>query len=439
MFPHPIKSKTPSFNPAVQSISQAKKTISFGIFKKIKTAFQLLIAHSSLKTSLFEKRNTANIYPFFAVIVAVLFFASCQKEALSDPMLNTTTSGDLSASASGNTPPIVNAGPMRVVVYPSSTSTTLSGRASDADGGITFRWKQTSGTSDANIAQPTKASTTVSNLKPGLYTFVLIATDKKGATNSDTTTVTVLERVTWNIEGVTREALVHPAAGNPRSAPVIIAFHGHGGTDEKYALKEFELSWPEAIVVYPQGLRTKTSVDKEGKKPGWQSSVGEVNNFTHIKDQDIKFFDAMLPKLQQQYNANLNFVFVHGWSNGGEFIYNVLWNARANNLAGLAPAGARLGSMNGKKPVPVIHTAGKQDDKVSFNRQKQSTEDDRTIDKCSSNGTTWAKGPDGLLGTHYDSPIEAPVVFLQYDGGHIFPSTVQPQIVNFFKEIAGVK
>jgi poly(3-hydroxybutyrate) depolymerase len=438
MIPHPIKSKTQQFYAFAQTINQTKIAPILSIFKNIKTVLKLQIAKLSLEKLLFTKRNVVG-NSFLVVIVAALLLASCQKEELSDPVLNSTTSGDLSASALTNTPPKVNAGPMRVVVYPASTSATLSGSASDADGGITYRWKQTDGPTTANIAQPTKPGTAVTNLKLGLYTFVLVATDKKGASNTDTTTVTVLEKVTWNVEGVTREALVHPSSRNSGSAPVIIAFHGHGGTDVRYAEKEFELSWPEAIVVYPQGLPTKSGGDKTGKQPGWQNSVGEVNSRTGIKDQDLKFFDAMLPKLQQRYNANLNQVFIHGWSDGGDFIYNVLWTARGSKLAALAPAGATLRTIDGKRTMPVIHAAGTDDTRISFSKQQQSSKNDRILNKCSSTGTVWAKGPGGLLGTHYSSPIDDDVVFLQYDGGHIFPSTVQPEMVKFFKEVAGIK
>jgi hypothetical protein len=96
-----------------------------------------------------------------------------------------------------------------------------------------------------------------------------------------------------------------------------------------------------------------------------------------------------------------------------------------------------LGTKNGKKPMPVIHTAGKQDDKVSFSRQQQSVQSDKTVNQCATDGSVWATGPEGLLGTQYNSKVSAPVVLLQYDGGHIFPSTIPPQIVNFFKDIAG--
>src|SRR6478609_5073990 len=68
-----------------------------------------------------------------------------------------------------NTSPKVNAGKDKVVVYPSSTSTTLSGTGSDAEGSVTFKWTQVRGVTTATISTSTSASTSVGNLKPGLY------------------------------------------------------------------------------------------------------------------------------------------------------------------------------------------------------------------------------------------------------------------------------
>ena len=88
--------------------------------------------------------------------------------------------------------------------------------------------------------------------------------------------------------------------------------------------------------MYPQGLRTKGKIyDLDCRQAGWQTTLGEINCADGIRNQDIKLFDSMLVTLQGAYNANLNLVFVQGWSNGGAFIYNALWQARRKNLAAL--------------------------------------------------------------------------------------------------------
>jgi len=341
--------------------------------------------------------------------------------------------------ALANRPPKVEAGPAIRVVYPSTASATLLGSGSDFNGPVTFQWKQLSGNTRSRIAQPTSAITTVTNLRPGLYTYSLTVTDTDGLSRSDTTTISVLQKMTWTVSGILREALVHPATGGTGPAPIIFAFHGHGGTDSGYAEKGFELNWPEAIVVYPQGLRTKTPVDSNCHEAGWQGLLGEVNCRNGIVNQDLKFFDVMLSKLERKYSIDSSLVFVHGWSNGADFIYNVLWAARRNKIAGLAPAGGNMDTIIGKQPIPVIHTAGTLDERVAFTDQQQDVQAVRNLDKCSTTGTVWATGPSGLLGMRYASPLNAPVVFLQYNGPHSFPFTVPALMVKFFKEVAASK
>ena len=317
-----------------------------------------------------------------------------------------------------------------------STSATLSGNELSLSGAVTFRWQQISGNVTATITNPTNATTTVNNLMPGIYMFTLTITNNSARSQVDTATVSVLEKMNWNIEGTTREALVHPPAGGLAAAPVIFAFHGHGGTDSGFAEKAFELSWPDATVVYPQGLPTIGGDDPEAEQSGWQHTIGEVNSHTGIIDQDLKFFDAMLSTFKQSYHTNPAQVFAHGWSNGGEFVYNVLWPARGNQLAALAPAAATVDTITGKVTIPVIHTAGTLDDKVPFIEQQQCVQEVRLLDKCSSIGTTWMASQNGLFDMQYASSINDPVVFVQYDGSHAYPFTVPPIIVKFFKEVA---
>src|SRR4029079_10010630 len=95
----------------------------------------------------------------------------------------------------------------------------------------------------------------------------------------------------WTIDGTTREALVHiPAASAPKPYPLVFAFHGHGGSMQNAAtMFDYHHVWPEALVVYMQGLNTPGRLtDPEGKKPGWQSAAGFQG------DRDLKFFDADL-------------------------------------------------------------------------------------------------------------------------------------------------
>ncbi|MFY2563150.1 discoidin domain-containing protein [Corallococcus terminator] len=89
-----------------------------------------------------------------------------------------------------NIPPVANAGLDRSLTLP-TTSVTLVGEATDADGTVTsLAWTQVSGPS-ATLSGTTTASLSVAGLSAGVFVFRLTATDDDGATASDEVSVTV--------------------------------------------------------------------------------------------------------------------------------------------------------------------------------------------------------------------------------------------------------
>ena len=92
----------------------------------------------------------------------------------------------------GNTPPTANAGNNQSIQAPAS-SVTLNGTGSDSDGTISsYAWTQVSGPTNATIQSPNSASTVVSALSTGIYTFRLTVTDNNGATGSSNVIITVI-------------------------------------------------------------------------------------------------------------------------------------------------------------------------------------------------------------------------------------------------------
>ncbi|MFZ6014603.1 MAG: PKD domain-containing protein [Bacteroidota bacterium] len=90
-----------------------------------------------------------------------------------------------------NQVPTVNAGSDQTISFPTN-SITLSGTASDPDGSIaSFSWTKISGPATGTIADPTQASTSVTNLSGGIYRFELTVTDNSGAFGRDTVQITV--------------------------------------------------------------------------------------------------------------------------------------------------------------------------------------------------------------------------------------------------------
>ena len=239
---------------------------------------------------------------------------------------------------------------------------------------------------------------------------------------------TVRDTRQWMIDGVAREALVYrPAAkSGTDGAPVIFAFHGHGG-NMAHAARSFALQdeWPEAVVIYPQGLKTPGKLtDPEGKRSGWQMQEGGQGN------RDLAFFDAMLATLREEGGVDAKRIYATGHSNGGGFTY-LLWTARADVFAAFAPVAATpvVGNLP-TVPKPVLHIAGKADALVKFAWQERAMQFVRKLNGCGEGGP-W---PADATCTLYPSEKAAPVVTRVHEGGHKYPAEAPALIVKFFKE-----
>lgn len=239
----------------------------------------------------------------------------------------------------------------------------------------------------------------------------------------------------WMVEGVSRQALLFvPPTAKTEPTPVVFAFHGHGGRMRNLA-DRFPLpsAWPQAIVVYPQGLNTPGRlVDPEGKLPGWQSAPGEQG------DRDLKFVDAMLAGLEKEYRLDARRLYATGHSNGGSFTY-VLWESRRETFAAFAPTASALWlirglpagaeeSVSGGVLRPILHIAGQKDALVKFAWQERTMETLRKINHCGP-GEPWGPGC-----TLYPSGDGAPVITYIHRGGHEIPADAATVVAKFFQQ-----
>jgi polyhydroxybutyrate depolymerase len=233
------------------------------------------------------------------------------------------------------------------------------------------------------------------------------------------------QRLEFQIGDLKREALVYlPGGLSETPAPVVFGFHGHGGTS-RHAAATFRIQelWPEAIVVYMQGVPTPGRLtDPQGKRNGWQHDPGDHG------DRDLKFFDAVLATLKEKHKIDDNRVYATGHSNGAAFTY-VLWAARHDVLAAIAPSAGSSRSLSTCKPKPVLHIAGENDPLVRFAGQKLVMARVRTINGCGAEGTEWAKDC-----TLYASKQGTPLVTFIHAGDHKYRPEAPPLIVRFFKE-----
>lgn len=240
------------------------------------------------------------------------------------------------------------------------------------------------------------------------------------------------KRVEWTVGDLKREALVYaPEKAAKEACPVVFVFHGHGGSmanvEKSFAVHKL---WPEAVVVYPQGVPTPGKLtDPEGKKAGWQHSPGDQ------ADRDLKFFDAMLKSLRTDYKVDDKRVYATGHSNGGGFTY-LLWATRGDELAAVAPSAAGGRNVAALKPKPCLHVMGEKDELVKFDNQKKVAEAVRKVNGCAADGKEWGKSG-AVVGTLYPSDGGTPFVAAVHPGGHQFPAADAPKlIVKFFQEHA---
>lgn len=235
------------------------------------------------------------------------------------------------------------------------------------------------------------------------------------------------QRWELQVNGVARETVVYaPASAREKAAPVVFVFHGHGGSIGN-AVRSFAMHqhWPDAISVYPQGLNTPGRLtDPEGKKPGWQSGAGAQ------ADRDLKFFDALLARLKQEFKVDTKRIYSTGHSNGGGFTY-LLWAERGEVFAAVAPSAATSAGLKADRlrPKPAFHLAGENDPLVKYTWQQAMMKSVRQLNGCDADGKPWDK-----LCTEYPSKTGTPFVAFIHPGGHQFHKDAPALIAKFFKQ-----
>ena len=239
-----------------------------------------------------------------------------------------------------------------------------------------------------------------------------------------------LTRQTWTIDGVERSALISTPKGAvpEKGAPVVLVFHGHGGSSAQ-AARSFRIhtAWPEAVVMYPQGLPTRGQItDPEGQRPGWQHTPGGEG------DRDLKLVDAMLDWVAARHRIDPARIFSAGHSNGGTMVY-VLWAARGDRFAAFAPSSSvfRADAIKRARPRPAFIVAGREDALVPFAAQQLSLSGVLKLNQAAVAGAAW-EGPARL----HSSSNGADVVTYIHPGGHALPNDAGALMVRFFKGAA---
>jgi len=241
-----------------------------------------------------------------------------------------------------------------------------------------------------------------------------------GYAGGEATTLTV------TVGGAERTALVfrNSSPAPPSGAPLVLVFHGHGGTAQFVArrLRLHEL-WPQAIVAYLQGMPGVAGItDAEGKRNGWQKNPGELD------DRDVRFTDALFSELEKRYKVDASRVYAVGHSNGARFV-NVLWVMRGDKFAAFCSASAQGGRLLERvKPRSIFMIAGERDPLVPYQGQLLSVGLARRVlhtDQSQAVSKGYLRIEPGINGTELATYL--------HPGGHEFPQGALPLVVEFFQ------
>ena len=228
------------------------------------------------------------------------------------------------------------------------------------------------------------------------------------------------------VDRTERQAIVCAPKNEHRDqpAPLVLAFHGRGSSADNMASgTRIHEAWPEAVVVYPEGLTGNPApYDPRGEQRGWQINPGE------LQDRDVRFVDALLDALNAEFKLDANRFYAVGHSNGGRFT-GILWAMRGARFAAFAFSAGQADNLIEKAlPRPVFMSMGRRDDVIPFAEQKPSIGYARKLLKTDTGkvaefGYTRSEtGPDGLELMTYVHP-----------GGHVWPEVQTRLSVEFFK------
>lgn len=226
------------------------------------------------------------------------------------------------------------------------------------------------------------------------------------------------------VDGVYRKMRVYVPEQKGK-LPLVFVFHGRKGTMERAVERfTFHETWPEALVVYPQGLWVDTP-GKVGPGFGWVRPDKDGNS------RDLVFFDALLASLRSRFDIDPDRIYVFGQSNGAGMTY-WLWAFRPEVFAAVAPANSNVGKGGYMRdrltPKPCFMVGGAEDPIVNFDNTYATYEYLLVLNGC---GRKEKKLAENCVSREGKNDCELVTYF--HPGGHRYPAICNELITEFFK------
>ena len=238
------------------------------------------------------------------------------------------------------------------------------------------------------------------------------------------------QTISIDVYGTNRTAVLSVPTNVSHPAPLLFAFHGHGGTGAALDRQMgFEKLWPQAIVAYPDGLTGHaTPQDPRGLKTGWQGAAGQGG------DADIAFYDALLSDLEAKLPVDRSRIYLMGHSNGSYFV-SLLRNERGQAIAATANSSGQPTRLIHTDPVrSMFMSMGQFDATVPYAQQKKAVPVAAAhlgVDPATAKAAgflTTETGPNGIELAVYDYPAghrpppELPGLLVAFFQRHTLPS-----------------
>ena len=181
----------------------------------------------------------------------------------------------------------------------------------------------------------------------------------------------------WRLNGETRRAIVYPPSAKSAGgrAPLVFSFHGHGDNMQNFQHTDLHLAWPEAIVVYFQGLPSR----RDGLA-GWQVEKGQDD------DRDLALVDAALDLAAREIQGRRGADLLDRVFQRRQLHLSAMGGA-AGGVRRVRSGGRRLRpSVQPTQPKPLFHVAGTRDAQIPFADQQDAIEAARRADGVTGKG-----------------------------------------------------
>ena len=161
-----------------------------------------------------------------------------------------------------------------------------------------------------------------------------------------------------NIDGKKREYYLSLPEDTSKPFPLIINFHGflsHAIEQQEFSRMDNYAHLNGVGVIYPEGINKSWNIGKD--------MMSEEN--------DIGFVNALIDSVTSKYNIDSDRIYACGFSNGGEFSYELMCGL-SNKIAAFGSVGGNFiinekRSCNINREIPLIHIHGTKDRLAKYN------------------------------------------------------------------------